>query len=233
MVTAGAGWASFFCGAMAMATKKRAPRKKAARKTKAQGKAKLQDFGERVIRFAEEQNMWAERYLRTVERAGIDRDVIPGTLKGMATFFGIQSQRVRAGDFDYQELDHLVDAWAARQRLAREQSAPVPLEKYDPKKKHTEVADSRLERLCDQLTPQQDKIVRFLWDKKRPVFWGTVGNVAEAFREQTPGDATLEKALKRLRFKLSKVYRTGQCSLDVEVAKKRVRLNRVKTEKDK
>ena len=52
-------------------------------------KISLRDFADGFISFGIEQNQWAERYLQTVERAGIDRDDIPRNIKSMALRFGV------------------------------------------------------------------------------------------------------------------------------------------------
>jgi hypothetical protein len=108
---------------MVKKSSKKTPRKKASRKTKAQEKREFWDSMKQMGVFAEEQAIWVERILRAVERAGIDRDIIPGEIGAMAALFGIPYEHAATRDFTWRELDVMASAWIAKQQLVRTQRA--------------------------------------------------------------------------------------------------------------
>ncbi len=85
---------------------------------------------------------------------------------------------------------------------------------------------ARLDEICDELTPAQRRIVRFLWPRKHKTAWGTL---AEQCGMSSDHEA-VKKALERLEERLSK-RRITDILLDVDGGRQRVSIAQISPDK--
>lgn len=104
-----------------MTTKKKTPRKKTARKTKAQRHQDFLSWMREILYCAEDQRAWYKAFLRDVELAGIDPKAIPNRLAEIADLVGIEY----GSDASLHELTTKSRSWIAKQRLAGNVGAEV------------------------------------------------------------------------------------------------------------
>lgn len=82
-----------------------------------------------------------------------------------------------------------------------------------------------LANVLEQMTPQQGKLLQFLWNCKHAALWDSLPTTAFA-NGVLPSDDAIEKALKRLQDRLNGLYAELKLTLEISRAKRSVKLLR-------
>lgn len=80
---------------------------------------------------------------------------------------------------------------------------------------------SRIDRICERLSPNQTVLLRFLWPRRHATSFNTLPK--ESFQSDNPSDEAIKKAFDRLQAKLIEI-RENKLLLEVSMAKRTVKL---------